>query len=340
MKFNQETIVTDRPLPLNRRHVLAAGAGLALSASMMMPAWAQSSWPSRRMRMVVNFPTGGSSDAMARPIAQALAEAFAQPVVVENRAGAAGNVGAAEVARAAADGYTMLFSPGSTMISNPFLFRDMPFDAERDVVPVASIARLSLFLMVHPSVPANSIQELVAHIRANPGRLNYGSNGQGSSPHLAAEMMLRQLGLQATHVPYRGAAPALTDLLGGQIQFMFDSGPGLPHAAEGRLRLLGVGSPVRSRQVPNAPTLAESGFPGFNVDTLFGIYAPSATPAILLDRLNQEINKTLATPRVIEAIRAMGAEPLALSRQAFAERMSSDRNRFGQFIRQAGITAE
>jgi len=331
--------MTHRPPQLNRRHVLALGAGLALSSA-TMPAWAQSSWPSRSIRLMVNFPPGGSSDAIARPIAAVLAESLGQPVVVVNRAGASGNLGASEAARSAADGYTMLFSPGSTMISNPFLFSQMPFDAERDVIPLASVARLSLFLMVHPSVPANNVQELVAHIRANPTRLNYGSNGPGSSPHLAAEMMLRQLGLQATHVPYRGAAPALTDLLGGQIQFMFDSGPGLPHAAEGRLRLLGVGSPVRSQQVPNAPTLAESGFPGFDVDTLFGIYMPSSTPAPILQRMNQEINKTLETSRVQDAIRAMGADPLALSQQAFAERMSSDRARFGQFIREVGITAQ
>ena len=331
--------MTHRPPQLNRRHALALGAGLALSAA-TIPAWAQSSWPSRSIRLMVNFPAGGSADAIARPIAAVLAESLGQPVVVVNRAGASGNLGASEAARSAADGYTMLFSPGSTMISNPFLFSQMPFDAERDVIPLASVARLSLFLMVHPSVPANNVQELVAHIRANPTRLNYGSNGPGSSPHLAAEMMLRQLGLQATHVPYRGAAPALTDLLGGQIQFMFDSGPGLPHAAEGRLRLLGVGSPVRSQQVPNAPTLAESGFPGFDVDTLFGIYMPSSTPAPILQRMNQEINKTLETSRVQDAIRAMGADPLALSQQAFAERMSSDRARFGQFIREVGITAQ
>ena len=331
--------MTHRPPQLNRRHALALGAGLALSAA-TIPAWAQSSWPSRSIRLMVNFPAGGSADAIARPIAAVLAESLGQPVVVVNRAGASGNLGASEAARSAADDYTMLFSPGSTMISNPFLFSQMPFDTERDVIPLASVARLSLFLMVHPSVPANNVQELVAHIRANPTRLNYGSNGPGSSPHLAAEMMLRQLGLQATHVPYRGAAPALTDLLGGQIQFMFDSGPGLPHAAEGRLRLLGVGSPVRSQQVPNAPTLAESGFPGFDVDTLFGIYMPSSTPAPILQRMNQEINKTLETSRVQDAIRAMGADPLALSQQAFAERMSSDRARFGQFIREVGITAQ
>ena len=331
--------MTHRPPQLNRRHVLALGAGLALSSA-TMPAWAQSSWPSRSIRLMVNFPPGGSVDAMARPIAAVLAESLGQPVVVVNRGGASGNLGASEAARSAADGYTMLFSPGSTMISNPFLFSQMPFDAERDLLPLASVARLSLFLMAHPSVPANNVEELVAHIRANPARLNYGSNGQGSSPHLAAEMMLRQAGLQASHVPYRGAAPALAALLSGEIQFMFDSCPGLPHAAAGRLRLLGVGSPVRAAQFPNVPTLAESGFPGFDVDTLFGIYMPSGTPAPLLDRLHQEVNRTLTNTRVQEAIRALGAEPMALSRQAFAERMTSDRNRFGQFIRQAGITAQ
>ncbi|OZA84505.1 MAG: ABC transporter substrate-binding protein, partial [Burkholderiales bacterium 34-67-9] len=315
--------MTHRPPQLNRRHALALGAGLALSTA-TIPAWAQSSWPSRSIRLMVNFPAGGSADAIARPIAAVLAESLGQPVVVVNRAGASGNLGASEAARSAAGDYTMLFSPGSTMISNPFLFSQMPFDTERDVIPLASVARLSLFLMVHPSVPANNVQELVAHIRANPTRLNYGSNGQGSSPHLAAEMMLRQAGLQASHVPYRGTAPALAALLSGEIQFMFDSCPGLPHAAAGRLRLLGVGSPARAAQFPNVPTLAESGFPGFDVDTLFGIYMPSGTPAPLLDRLHQEVNRTLTNTRVQEAIRALGAEPMALSRQAFAERMTSD----------------
>ncbi len=330
--------MTDRSRAFNRRHVLAMGAGLALSAP-LLPAWAQN-WPSRPIRMVIGFPPGGPSDAMARAVAAGLSEALGTPVVVENRPGASGNIGAAEAARSAGDGYTLLFSPGSTMISNPFLFTQMPFDAERDVVPVATVARLSLFLMAHPSVPANSIEQLVAHLRANPGRLNYGSTGIGTSPHLAAEMMLRQANLQATHVPFTGAGPALTNLLGGQIQFMFDSGPGLPHAAEGRLRLLGVGSPVRSEQVPNTPTLAESGFPGFDVDTLFGIYMPSSTPAAMLDRIHAAVNQTLELPRVQEVIRTMGAAPLPQSRQAFTERMTADRARFGAFIREAGIRIE
>jgi tripartite-type tricarboxylate transporter receptor subunit TctC len=319
--------------------MLALGAGLALGTA-LLPARAQAAWPSRPIRMIVNFPPGGSSDVAARPIAAALTEALRQQVVVENRAGAAGNIGASEAARAAADGYTLLFSPGSTMISNPFLFRQMPFDAERDVTPVASVARLSVFLMTHPSVPARSVAELVAHLRANPGRLSYGSPGVGSSPHLAGEMFLRQAGLQATHVPYRGAAPALTDLLGGQIHFMFDSGPGLPHAAEGRLRLLAVASPVRSAQLPNTPTLAESGFPGFDADSVFGIYVPSATPPALVARLHEEITRTLTVPAVQTAIRGLGAEPLPLSRQAFIDRMNADRARFGRFIQEAGIRVE
>ena len=324
----------------SRRRVLTLSAGLALSTP-LLPALAQApAYPSRPLRMIVNFPPGGSSDAIARPVAQVLSELLRQPVVVENRAGAAGNIGAAEAAQAPPDGYTLLKSAGSTMISNPFLFRQMPFDAERDLVPVASLARLSLFLMTHPSVPVNSAAELAAHIRANPGRLSYGSPGIGSSPHLAGEMFMRQAGLQASHVPYRGAAPALTDLLGGQIQFMFDSGPGLPHAAEGRLRLLAVASLVRSAQVPNTPTMAEAGFAGFDADTLFGIYLPTRTPAPLVERLHQEISRTLTDPRVITAIRALGAEPLPMTRQAFAERMSADRARFGRFIQEAGIRVE
>jgi tripartite-type tricarboxylate transporter receptor subunit TctC len=321
-----------------RRRVLALGAGLALTTP-LLPVLAQA-WPTRPIRMIVNFPAGGSADLFGRAVAAAISESLGQPVVVENRAGAGGNIGAAEVARAAPDGYTLLFSPGATLISNPFLFRAMPFDAERDLVPVASVARLTLLLLTHPVVPARSVAELVAHIRANPGRVSYGSPGVGTSPHLAAEMFLRQAGLQATHVPYRGAAPALTALLGGEVQFHFDAGPGLPHATAGRLRLLAVASPVRSAQVPDTPTLAESGFPGFDADTLFGVYLPSRTPPALVARLHEEVMRTLANPRVQEAIRGLGSEPLAMTQQAFVERMSADRARFGRFIQEAGIRVE
>jgi tripartite-type tricarboxylate transporter receptor subunit TctC len=325
------------------RRTVTRGLGatmLAVGLYSPLPAALAQAWPTRTVRMVVNFPPGGAGDSIARPVAAALSESLRQSIVVENRAGAAGNIGAAEVARASADGYTQLLSTSSTMISNPFMFRHMPFDAERDLVPVASVARLPFFLMTHPAVPAHSVAELLAYIRANPGRLSYGSAGVGGGPHLAAEMFLRQAGLQATHVPYRGTAPALTDLLGGRIQFMFISGPALPHAAEGRLRLLAVASPVRSAQVPDTPTLAESGFPGFDADVVFAIYVPSATPPALVARLHEEVNRTLTNPRVQEAIRGLGGEPLAMTRQAFVERLTADRARFGRFIQEAGIRVE
>jgi len=197
-----------------------------------------------------------------------------------------------------------------------------------------------VFLMAHPSVPVNNVKEFLAHVKANPGRRTYGSPGNGSSPHLAGEMMKRQAGLFAVHVPYRGAAPALTDLLAGQVQFMFDPGPGLRHAKDGKLTLLAVGSPKRSSQVPDVPTLAESGLPGFDADTVFGIYAPGGTPAPVVAQLHDEINKALAAPKVVEVIKGIGGEQMAVSRQEFIERQNADRARFGAFIKEAKIAVE
>lgn len=189
-------------------------------------------------------------------------------------------------------------------------------------------------------MPVGNVQEFIAHARANPGKLSYGSAGGGSSPHLAGEMFARQAGFQATHVPYKGAAPALTDLLSGQIQFMFDPGPGLRHAREGKLRLLAVGSPRRSSQWPDTPTLAEAGMTGFDADTLFGIYAPAAVPGPVVARLHEEINKALATARVLDVIKSIGGEPAPLSRVEFAERQQRDRERYGAVIREIGLKLE
>ncbi|WP_119355112.1 Bug family tripartite tricarboxylate transporter substrate binding protein [Azohydromonas sediminis] len=327
-----------RNAPLSRRRALALGVALALAGA-ALPAAAQT-FPDKPLKLIVNFPPGGAADVIGRAVAQAMGESLKQQVIVENRPGANGNIGAEAVAKSPADGYTLLMSSGGAMTVNPFLYRQMPFDAEKDLVPVASVARVLVFLMAHPSVPANSVAEFVAYAKAHPGKLSYGSAGQGSSPHLAAEMFTRQAGIQATHVPYRGAAPALTDLLAGQVQFMFDPGPGLKHAAEGKLRLLAVGSPQRASQLPNTPTLAESGFPGFDADTVFGIYAPGGTPAALVARLHDEVNKAVASAKVQEVIKGIGGEPLALTRQAFIERQNADRARFGKFIQEAGIKAE
>jgi tripartite-type tricarboxylate transporter receptor subunit TctC len=326
-----------RTHPLRRAVVCAAAAIGAFAA---LPAQAQGAYPDKPIRLVVNFPPGGAADVIGRAVAQQLGESLKQQVVVENRPGANGNIGADAVAKSAADGYTLLLSSGGAMTVNPFLYPSMPFDPVKDLTPVASAARVLVFLMAHPSVPVADAKAFFAHVKANPGRLSYGSPGNGSSPHIATEMMKRQLGLFAVHVPYRGAAPALTDLLAGQLQFMFDPGPGLRHARDGKLKLLAVGSAKRSSAAPDAPTLAELGLAGFDADTVFGFYAPGATPPALVERLHGEINKALATPRVQDVMKGIGAEPMIVSRPEFIARQDADRARFGAFIKEAGIKAD
>ena len=231
---------------------LTLASGLLAGA----PALAQSAWPNKPVRVIVSFPPGGAADQIARAVAQPLQEALGQPVVVENRAGAGGNIGADAVAKSPADGYTLLMSSGGTVSINPHIYAKMPFDPTKDIVPVAAAARVLVFLEVNPQkVPANNVKEFLTFLKANPGRLSFGTPGSGSSPHLAAEMMKTQSGTFATHIPYRGAAPALTDLLAGQIDFMFDPGIAFQHVKSGRLKMLAVGSPKRSPLFPDVPTL-------------------------------------------------------------------------------------
>ena len=325
------------PTP-TRRHALALACALAAAA---LPATAAAqTFPDKPIKLVVNFPPGGAADVIGRAVAGAMSESLKQQVVVENKPGANGNIGAEQVAKSPADGYTLLMSSGGAMTVNPFIYKQMPFDAERDLLPVASVARVLVFLMAHPSLPVNSAQEFIAYAKANPGKLSYGSAGSGSSPHLAGEMLARQAGYQATHVPYKGAAPALNDLLAGQVQFMFDPGPGLRHAKEGKLKLLAVGSPRRSSQLPDTPTLAEVGMTGFDADTIFGIYAPNGTPAAVVTQLHTEINKALATPAVGDVIKRIGGEVAALSRSEFIDRQNKDRERYGKFIKEIGLKVE
>ncbi len=297
-------------------------------------------FPSKPITLVVNFPPGGAADVIGRVLAQQLGDQLKQQVVVTNRPGANGNLGADAVAKSPADGHTLLMSSGGAMTVNPFLYASMPFDPVKDLVPVSSAARVLVFLMAHPSVPVKDAKEFFAYVKANPGRLSYGSAGSGSSPHLAGEMMKKQLGLFAVHVPYRGAAPALVDLLAGNVQFMFDPGPGLRHAKEGKLKLLAVGSPKRASAYPDVPTLAEAGVAGFDADTVFGLYAPGATPPAVVAQLHDEINKALGTAKVQDVIRSLGAEPMVGTRAEFIARQEADRVRFGAFIRENKITAD
>lgn len=277
--------------------------------SLMPPALAQS-WPERTVRLIVPFPAGGTVDAVARSMAQRLTESLRQTMVVENRAGGAGSIGSEAVAKAAPDGYTLLMGTASTHGTNPAVQKSLPYDAIKDFAPVALVASTPYILVVHPSVPANSLAELLALARAQPGKLNYGSYGAGSSNHLATELFRAITGADIVHVPYKGGAPAMTDLLAGQVQMMFDvfttSGPQL---RTGKLRLLGVGALRRSALAPDAPTLAEAGVTGFEASTFFGIFAPAATSRAVVNRLNEEINRALLVPEIKERLAAVGAEP-------------------------------
>ena len=312
------------------------------AAALVSPAaLAQGTWPVKPIRVIVSFPPGGAADQIARAVAVPLQEALGQPVVVESRAGAGGNIGADAVAKSPADGYTLLMSSGGTVSINPHIYAKMPFDPTKDIVPVAAAARVLVFLEVNPQkVPANNVKEFLAFLKANPGRLSFGTPGSGSSPHLAAEMMKTQSGTFATHIPYRGAAPALTDLLAGQIDFMFDPGIAFQHVKSGRLKMLAVGSPKRSPLFPDVPTLDEAGLKGFDADSVFGFYAPAGTPADVIARLNRDINRALNTPAVKDKIAALGGEILPITPQEFGAKAAEDSKRFGALIKERKISGD
>jgi tripartite-type tricarboxylate transporter receptor subunit TctC len=297
-------------------------------------------WPAKPVRVIVNFPPGGAADQIARAISTPLQEALGQPVVVENRGGAGGNIGGDAVAKSPADGYTLLLSSGGMVSINPAIYPKMSFDPAKDLTPVAAAARVLVFLEIKPGLPVKDVREFIAFIKSNPGKLSYGSPGNGSSPHLAGEMFKDQLKAFAIHVPYRGAAPAMQDLLAGQIDFMFDPGIGLNQVRAGKLKLLAVGSPKRSPLFPEVPTLDEAGLKGFDADTFFGFYAPAGTPPDIVNRLNTEINKILSTPAFKERVAALGAEPAPMSPAAFGAKAQDDTQRFGQLIRERRIKGD
>ncbi|RYF16503.1 MAG: tripartite tricarboxylate transporter substrate binding protein [Comamonadaceae bacterium] len=323
----------------SRRTVLAAAlAACALPGAAFAQ---QAAFPTKPIKVVVSFPPGGAADQIARAVSEPLAQALGQPVVVENRAGANGNIAGDYVAKQAADGYTLLMSSGGTVSINPHLYDKMPFNPSKDLQPVAAAARVLVFLEVNPQkVPVKDAKEFIAYVKANPGKLSYGTPGNGSSPHLAAEMMKAQLNAFATHIPYRGAAPAMQDLLGGQVDFMFDPGIGLQHVKAGKLKLLAVGSPKRSPLYPDVPTLDEAGLKNFDADTWFGFYAPGATPQPVVAKLNAEINKILRSPAFIQRMNAIGAIPAPMSPSDFGMRAQIDSVRYGALIRARNIKGD
>jgi len=313
---------------------------IALAFAAGMISTLAQTWPTHPIRLVVNFPPGGAADLLARLIGQSLGETLGQPVVIENKGGANGNLGGEAVARSAPDGYSLLMSSGSMVAINPHLYASMPFDPAKDLIPVASVARVPFYLVVRAENPVQDFKAFIADLRANPGKRNFGSPGIGSSPHLAAELLKKMTGTDAVHVPYRGAAPALNDLLAGQLDFLFDPGIAIEHVKAGKLRAIAIGSPQRSPQLPDVPTLAELGLAGFDADAIFGVYAPAGTPRDIVARLNTEINRALATVALKERIMAVGNIPAAMSPDEFGERAREDSKRFGAIIRERGITAD
>ncbi|MBC7376434.1 MAG: tripartite tricarboxylate transporter substrate binding protein [Burkholderiaceae bacterium] len=325
---------------MKRRNLLAAA--LAACAMMTGPsAFAQGdAWPGKPIKLVVNFPPGSSPDVLARAISLPLQQALGQPVAVENRAGASGMIGADLVAKSPADGYTLLMTAGSTVTTNPFIYPKMPYDTAKDLVPVAAAARIVLFLEARPNLPVKDVKEFLAYLKANPGKLSYGSAGNASGLHLAGELLKSQAGVFAVHVPYRGASPALQDLLAGQIDFYFDPGIGLGQVRAGKLKLLAVASARRIPAFPDVPTLAEAGLKGFDAGQTHGVYAPAGTPPAVIDKLNREINRALELPAVRAQIETLGAEPTPMTPSQFAAVMADDARRYGAIIKERHIHAD
>jgi tripartite-type tricarboxylate transporter receptor subunit TctC len=314
--------------------VLAATLGCA-------GAFAQS-YPSKPIRLVVPYPPGGPLDIMARALGQKLTEAWSQPVVVDNRAGAGGNIGADLVAKSPADGYTLLMGAVATHAINPSLYGKIPYDPVKDFAPVALVAQVPNILVVNPSVPARSVRELIELARARPGYLNFGSGSTGSTGHLAGELFNTMAGVKMVHIPYKGAAPATTDLLAGQVQLMFDNlASALPNVKAGKLRALAVTTLARSPAMPELPTIAESGLPGFDLTTWFGIMAPAGTPPEIVVKLNAEIVRALNAKDMRERLEKMGAEPPANNTpENFAAFIRTEAAKYAKVVKDSGAKVE
>ena len=305
------------------------------------PASAQS-YPSKPIRLIVPYPPGGPLDIMARAIGQKLTEAWSQPVVVDNRAGAGGNIGADLVAKSTADGYTLLMGAVATHAINPTLYAKLPYDPVKDFAPVALVAQVPNILVVNPSVPARSVRELIDLVRARPGYLNFGSGSTGSTGHLAGELFNTMAGVKMVHIPYKGGAPAMADLLAGQVQLMFDNlANALPQVKAGRLRALAVTTLARSPAMPELPTIAESGLPGFDLTTWFGVMAPARTPPEIVVKLNAEIVRALNAKDMRERLEKMGAEPPPNNTpERFAAFIGSEAAKYAKVVRDSGAKVE
>jgi tripartite-type tricarboxylate transporter receptor subunit TctC len=299
-------------------------------------------YPAKPIRFVVPFPPGGPLDIMARVIGAKLQEAWGQPVIVENKPGAGGGIGADLVAKSPGDGYTLLMGAVSTHAINPTLYAKIPYDPVKDFIPVTLVAQVPNILVVNPSLPVQSVQELIAHAKAKPGALSFASGSTGSTGHLAGELFKTMAGVDMVHIPYKGAAPAMTDLLGGQTQLMFDNiANSLPQVKAGKLRALAVTTIKRADAVPELPTIDEAGLKGFDLTTWFGVFVPAKTPKELVDKLNAEIVKALAGKEGRDRLVTMGTEPPAITTPAeFAAFVQREEAKYAKVVKASGARVE
>lgn len=315
-----------------------------LRRTLLLGSAALSAWPavqaqsSKTLRLIVPFPPGGSTDILARAVASRLGPALGQTVIIDNKPGAGGSLGAAEAARAEADGNTLLMGHIGTLAVNPALYPKLAYDPIKSFVPVAWVARVPNVLVVTASSPLKTLAEMVAKAKAEPGRMTYSSGGNGSAAHIAFEYLKLKARFFMLHIPYRGTAPSVTDLLGGQVDATFTGGPAvLPHVRSGRLRALAVSSPQRLSVLPDVPTVAESGYPGFDADQWYGIVAPAGTPAAMVARLNAEINKALQTPSVAQQLAGEGALATPATPKAFGDLIAHEIPRWAEVVKAGNV---
>ncbi|RCW70440.1 Bug family tripartite tricarboxylate transporter substrate binding protein [Pseudorhodoferax soli] len=321
-------------IKLNRRVLtallLATASGLAFAQA----------WPAKPIRMVIPYPPGGPTDILGRIVAQQLEARLGQPVVVDNKPGASGMIGADIVAKAPPDGTTLLVN-ASIHVINPSLYKKPPHDAIRDFAPVSLIADVPLVLVAAPSQGFNTVQDVIAAAKADPKRLNFASSGNAAAPHLAGEAFKIATGVQMQHVPYKGSGPALADVIGGQTQLMFDSMPSsIGQIRAGKLRAIAVTTAKRASALPDVPTIAESGVPGYDISTWYGVWAPPGTPAEIVDRVSQEIAQIVRQPAVRERLAALGAEPVGNTPQEFAAYTRSELAKWERIVKASGATVD
>jgi tripartite-type tricarboxylate transporter receptor subunit TctC len=315
------------------------GAALACALVQPIAALAQA-WPAKRVKIIVPYPPGGGTDVTARFLAQKFTEMWGQPVVVENKPGAGGNVGADQVAKSAADGYTLLMMPSNLSI-NPSLFDKTPWDPVKDFAPIGTVASSPIMVGVNAAVPANSIRELIALAKSQPGKLNYISCGAGSPQHIAGELFNAMAGVKIQHVPYKGCGAAIPDAVAGVVQVLFSTVANMsPHIKTGRLKGFAVAGATRSELVPDLPTVSESGLPGYNFDVWFGLLAPAGTPRDVVAKVNRDLNSVLAQKDVRERLHAQFYDALPSTPEQFGVLIEKDLVRFGKVIRDVGIKPE